>query len=145
MTNYQVCYYRELENQRASRDPKLTLDLVDIAHAAVSETLQTGLPISAFANQLAALLTGSLDLTWKDDGPGVGRELRRSYSNIHGRFFARAYLEKCEGVRYLIPIERNPFSFADYVVRLRRGQRGDMPDWVACDSSRLVIAEAKGT
>ena len=145
MTNYQVCYYRELENQRASRDPKLTLDLVDIAHAAVSETLQTGGPRSAFYNQLRAFLTGKQDLIWKGDGPGIGRELRRSYSNIHGRFFARAYLEKCEGVSNLIPIEGNHFRFADYVVRLRDGQKGDMPDWVGWDSSGLVVAEAKGT
>ena len=145
MKKYQVCYYRELENQRASRDPKLTLDLIDIAHAAVSETLQTGGPRSAFYNQLRTFLTGSKHLIWKDDGPGIGRELRRSYSNIHGRFFARAYLEKCEGVRHLIPIEGNHFRFADYVVRLRDGQKGDMPDWVGWDSSRLVVAEAKGT
>ena len=145
MTNYQVCYYREFENQRASRDPKLKLDLVDIAHAAVSETLQTGGPRSAFYNQLRAFLTGKRDLIWKGDGPGIGRELRRSYSNIHGRFFARAYLEKCEGVRNLIPIEGNPFRFANYVVRLRDGQKGDMPDWVGWDSSGLVVAEAKGT
>ena len=145
MTNYQIHCYRKLENPSASQHQKRPLDLYDIAHAAILETLQTGLPISEFSNQLAALLTGSQDLIWKDNGPGVGRELRRSYSNIHGRFFARAYLEKYEDVRYLIPIEGNDFSFAGLKIRLRDGQKGDMPDWIGWDSSGLVVAEAKGT
>ena len=72
--------------------------------------------------------------------------MRRAYSNIHGRVFARAYLEKCEGVLCLLPIEGNPFGFADQtVVRLRDGQRGDMPDWVGWDSTGIVVVEAKGT
>ena len=145
MTNYQVRYHRKPEKPSASQHPNLPLDLYDLAHAAISETLQTGGPISAFANQLAALLTVSRDLIWKGYGPGVGRELLRSYSNIHGRFFARAYLEKYEGVYNLIPIEGNHFSFADLVVRLRDGQSGDMPDWLGLDSFGMVVAEAKGT
>lgn len=145
MTNYQVRYYREPPCPIASRHQKLPLDLFDLAHAAVSETLLTGGPSSAFSNQLAAFLTGKQDLTWKGNGPGVGRELRRSFSNIHGRFFARAYLETHEDVRHLTPIEGNKCQFAGLDVRLRDGQKGDMPDWVGLDSSGLVVAEAKGT
>lgn len=54
-------------------------------------------------------------------------------------------MEKCEGVRRLIPIEGNNFSFANRVVRLRDGQKGDMPDWVGFDSTGMVVAEAKGS
>ena len=145
MTNYQVRYCHKPEKPSASPRQKISFDLYDIAHAAVSETLQTSGPISGFANQLAALLTGSQDLIWKGNGPGVGREMRRAYSNIHGRVFARAYLEKYGRVRFLLPIEGDHFSFANRVVRLRDGQKGDMPDWVGLDSSGLVVAEAKGT
>ena len=144
MTNYEVHCYRKPEEPSALQHWKCSLDLYDLAYAAIVETSQTGLPISAFANQLAALLTGSQDLIWKGSGPGVGREMRRSYSNIHGRVFARAYLEKYEKVRNLIPIEGSPFNFADRVVRLRDGQSGDMPDWVGSDPSGMVVAEAKG-
>lgn len=54
-------------------------------------------------------------------------------------------MEKFEGVVHLLPIEGNCFPFADQtVVRLRDGQKGDMPDWVGWDSSGIVVAEAKG-
>ena len=145
MTTYEVHCYQKNEKPSVSQHLELPLDLYDLAHATISETLHTGGPISSFANQLAALLTGSPDLIWKGNGPGVGRELRRSYSNIHGRFFARAYLEKYESVYNMIPIEGNHFSFADLVVRLRDGQSGDMPDWLGLDSFGMVVAEAKGT
>ena len=144
MTAYQVHCYQKIEKASVWQHLELPLDLYDLAHAAISETLHTGGPISSFANQLAALLTEGQDLIWKGNGPGVGRELRRSYSNIHGRFFARAYLEKYERVRHLIPIEGNQFNFANLQVRLRVGQKGDMPDWIGLDSSGLVVAEAKG-
>lgn len=146
MTNYRVLYYRKPACSSSSQHPTVTFDLVDLAHAAVSETLTSGGPISAFSNQLGAFLTAKQDLTWKGNGPGIGRELRRSYSNIHGRIFARAYLEKCEGVVRLVPIEGNHFRFGNKtIVRLKDGQKGDMPDWVGWDSSGIVVAEAKGT
>lgn len=146
MTNYNIHYYRKPGCSSSLQHPPVTLDLVDLAHAAVSETLISGGPISGFSNQLSAFLTAKQDLTWKGSGPGIGRELRRSYSNIHGRIFARAYLEKSEGVVRLVPIEGNYFSFAGTIeVRLRDGQKGDMPDWLGCDSSGIVVAEAKGT
>lgn len=113
-----------------STKTKLTLDLLDLAHASISELG----------------LTGDRMLTWRGGGPGLGRELRRAYSNIHGRIFARSYLEANEDVNGLLPIEGNNFSFVPgALVRLRNGKRGDMPDWIGWTATELIVAEAKGT
>ena len=124
----------------------LGLDLLDLAHASISEVGLTGGPISSLVSMYEALLTDDTMLTWRGRGPGLGRELRRSYSNIHGRIFARSYLEVNEGVSGLLPIEGNHFSFArSAVVRIRDGEKGDMPDWIGWNETEYIVAEAKGT
>ncbi|TBX18508.1 hypothetical protein TK43_16795 [Roseovarius sp. JS7-11] len=146
MSTKKVRYFRDPTHPHLSASSQLSLDLMDLAHAEISEIAATGGPVSAFSSRYEALLTSDTVLTWRGNGPGAGRELRRSYSNIHGRVFARAYLEKIERVRGLIPIEGSYFQFApSTVVRLRDDEKGDMPDWIGWDASNFIVAEAKGT
>ena len=146
MTARNVRHYRTPNPPGMSSDSSLSLDLLDLAHASISEVGLTGGPVSPFVSTYEALLTGDSMLKWRGRGPGLGRELRRSYSNIYGRIFARSYLETNEGVRGLLPIEGNYCSFGQRaVVRLRDGESGDMPDWIGWDTNDFVIAEAKGT
>jgi hypothetical protein len=128
------------------RPSRIDIELLDVAHAAISETLQSGGPASAILGQLEAFLAPSQYMVWKGDGPGLGRELKRSYSNIHGRYFGRYYLEKHESVFGLVPIEGSYFAFGPHaVVRLKDGEKGDMPDWVGWNADGFVVAESKGT
>ena len=146
MSTREVRYYREPNTPQMSSEELLTLDLLDLAHANISEVGVTGGPVSPFVSMFEILLTKKPMLTWRGRDPGMGRELRRSYSNIHGRIFARAYLETNESVKGLLPIEGNDFYFAQgAAVHLRDGENGDMPDWIGWNSSGYIVAEAKGT
>ena len=122
------------------------IQLLDLAHAAVCETLATGGPVGGMLGQFTALLTEGPWLIWRGDGPGIGRELRRSFSNIHGRYFARCYLETSEDVLGLLPIEGKEMRIDNsIVVRKKPGSVGDMPDWIGWTDNGLIIAEAKGS
>ena len=141
-------YYREPKKPNMTRETPLTLDFLDLAHANISEAgaTATGVPVTTFVSMFDAFLTSNSLLTWQGRGPGMGRELRRSYSNIHGRIFARSYLEKFEKVQGLLPIEGNDFQFGhDAVVHLREDENGDMPDWIGWSATNYIVAEAKGT
>ena len=87
------------------------------------------------------------DLVWKGSGPSKGRELKRAFSNILGRYFARAYLETHEGVSELLSIEGKIMSICNDRFRVRRvpAMKGNMPDWIGWTSNGFVIAEAKGS
>ena len=92
------------------------------------------------------LVSGTRELRWRSDGLGIGRELRRSFSNIFGRFLARYYLQEKETVLELLPIEGDKFRFSPNMrVEKKAGENGDMPDWIGWTSTGLVIAEAKGS
>lgn len=124
------------------------IDLLELARSAALETLQSGLGARSWTNLFSDLLVPSLPkLIWQERGLGVGRELRRSYSNILGRFLARCYLETVEGVSNLVPIDGDNFAIphTNLAVRRRKGVRGDLPDWVGRLGVVPVIAEAKGS
>src|SRR6266478_3850176 len=62
-------------------------DLDQVELAALRETFQTTLganPFSAFIS--AFLVPYSASLIWLGDGPGVGREMRRTFSALFSRF-----------------------------------------------------------
>ena len=146
MNKREVRFYRDPNKSNMSSQSRLELELLDIAHANISEAGVIGGPTTIFASMFEELVTNDPLLTWRGRGPGIGRELRRSYSNIHGRILARTYLEKFEGVEGLMPIDGNGFVFEqNSIVCLRDGEKGDMPDWVGWDPKGYVIAEAKGT
>jgi hypothetical protein len=120
-------------------------DLDQVELAAFRETLQTTLganPFSAFISGFLVPYSGSL--IWLGEGPGVGREMRRAFSALFGRFFARAYLSDCHNLVWFAPL-----NGPDHVVRERlrvrsRGSRQDLPDWICASRAHLALAEAKG-
>ena len=120
-------------------------DLDQVELAAFRETLQTTLganPFSAFISGFLVPYSGSL--IWLGEGPGVGREMRRAFSALFGRFFARAYLSDCHNLVWFAPL-----NGPDHVVRERlrvrsRGSRQDFPDWICASRAHLALAEAKG-
>ncbi|TGT53504.1 hypothetical protein EN813_047485 [Mesorhizobium sp. M00.F.Ca.ET.170.01.1.1] len=90
-------------------------------------------------------MTSTSELRWRDHGVGRGRELKRSFSNILGRFVARHYLEGREKLLDLVPIDGDQFKLGRLIVRRKTGHTGDLPDWIGCTASELVIGEAKGS
>ncbi|MCC8955035.1 hypothetical protein H8B02_16785 [Bradyrhizobium sp. Pear77] len=72
--------------------------------------------------------------------------MRRAFSGLFGRFFARAYLERYYGFACFSPIDGNPTAISKRMRVARLPGRGsELPDWVCGGPKRLAIAEAKGT
>lgn len=88
-----------------------------------------------------------LQLRWRHNGPGIGRDARLAYSSLLGRYMARAYLTESEGVRILVPLDAAKRALADspYVIHKDPPSRGLEADWIGFDDNQIVIAEAKGT
>ncbi len=83
-------------------------------------------------------------LTWRCD-LGTGAEMRRAYSGLYGRYFARALLASVLGFTDFIPLERNRTNINGGVT-VNRVANGDIPDWIAWDpqGKGYVLGEAKG-
>lgn len=147
MTERKLYFYRSLPHspRRLNRPGCIRIPFDELALAAAKETLITGLSAGAWVSFFENQLNDTRQLIWLGDGLGRGGELRRSFSNILGRIFARWYLQSREGVRALIPIERAGSPITPFLrVDRKRGESGDMPDWIGCTRSHLVLAEAKG-
>jgi hypothetical protein len=118
-----------------------------VARCAMGEILQTGPksgPMSALFETL--LVAGTTQLVWKGRGPGRGIEMRRAFSGLFGRFFARAYLQRYHGFTWFAPIDGTP-TYLSKNVRVRRKTRAssELPDWVCARPGELAVAEAKGS
>ena len=87
-----------------------------------------------------------LKLRWAGKGPGIDRDARVAYSSLLGRFVARAHLTTDLGVRVLVPLDvaKTALESVGYWIRTKQGDPGYRADWIGCDHSGLVIAEAKG-
>jgi hypothetical protein len=119
------------------------LDQVELA--ALRETLQTSLgpnPFSAFIRNF--LVTYSEWLKWWGDGPGIGREMRRTFSGLFGRFFARAYLSDCHGFVWFTPLDGRAQDLAPRLRVSSIGRGRHLPDWICAGRNGLALAEAKG-
>jgi hypothetical protein len=78
--------------------------------------------------------------------PGRGVEMRRAFSGMFGRFFARAYLGRYHDFTWFAPINGDPTYFSPRVRVTRAGSaRVDMPDWLCAGPGKLAIGEAKGS
>ena len=90
---------------RSNRHGPHALSLWRAALSASEETLQTGFMSVAwqnlFRNQLSQ--TDRVWLRWKDD-LGSSAEIRRAYSALYGRFFARAVLSSNLTLSSFIPL-----------------------------------------
>src|SRR5689334_19074871 len=107
-----------------------SFSLWDAALAAAEETLQgRSLAYPWFDLFRASLSRQDLRRFRWDGDFGNSAEIRRAYSGLYGRFFARAVLESRLNVTDLTPLGRNGvrLSNGDRVVRIAKG---DIPDWV---------------
>ena len=121
----------------------------DVGNAAARETLVTATPQMAaiWTDLFRSMMTSDRELRWREDGPGVGRDARIAFSGLLGRYFARAHLVGCEGVRLLVPLDtaKRWLRGTPYRIAKSPRTRGLEADWIGLDSNGLVIAEAKGT
>ena len=121
----------------------------DIGNAAARETLVTATSQMAaiWTDLFQNMVTAERELRWREDGPGIGRDARIAFSGLLGRYFARAHLVGCEGVRVLVPLDTVKRRLVGTPYRIGKSPRGRglEADWVGLDRNGLVIAEAKGT
>jgi len=122
------------------------LSLWRAALAAAEETVH-GAPIAAawlqlFASHLSS--SESRQLRWRDD-LADSTEMRRTFSGLYARYFARALLASELGITYLIPLDRDVTQIGGGVT-VTRVDGGDIPDWIGWDTRAggYVLAEAKG-
>ena len=127
------------------------LALTALGNAAARETLVTATRHMAaiWTSLFEDLLVSGPEFRWGEDGPGIGRDGRIAYSSLLGRYVARAYLTRSEGVQVLVPVDVAKRRLDGTACSIRKdppGTRGLEADWVGVDKGgRLVIAEAKGT
>jgi hypothetical protein len=125
----------------------IPINLMWVAAAAAEETLQ-GSPLARAWLDLFSAQLSSYDkywLRWRGD-LAESSELRRAYSGLYGRFFARALLQQHLGFTSFISLQRNGLKVGS-AVEVERISAGDIPDWIAWSPThqRHVLAEAKGS
>lgn len=125
----------------------IPINLMWVAAAAAEETFQ-GSPLarawlSLFRSQLSS--GDKYWLCWRGD-LAESSELRRAYSGLYGRFFARALLQQHLGFTSFLSLQRNGLK-VNSAVEVERTSAGDIPDWIAWSPThqRHVLAEAKGS
>ncbi len=123
------------------------INLWRVAHAAALETLQ-GAPLvhswlSLFRSHLSQREPRLL--RWGGDF-AESAEMRRAYSGLYGRFFARALLSHHLSITRFVSLKRDGISLHNSI-SVDRNTNGDIPDWLGWDArrSRFVLAEAKGS
>ena len=122
------------------------LNLWWAALAASDETIQGGPLAPAWLGLFEAHLSGSemAMLRWRGH-LGESAEMRRAYSGLYGRYFARAVLAAELGVTLFLSLQTNETPIPGGVT-VSRVDDGDIPDWIAWDpgARRHVLCEAKG-
>ncbi|MNS09574.1 hypothetical protein D3C72_410620 [compost metagenome] len=122
------------------------LDIDNVARCGWGEILQTAPASTSLFGFLEDLLAPGPSLTWQAQGPGRGTEMRRAFSGLFGRFFARAYLQEHHGFVWFTAIDGNDFHLSPrWRVRRKPGASTEMPDWICAKPGGLAIAEAKGS
>lgn len=145
--SYRWTQHRVFDEQGNDKSGLAAISLWRVARAAAEETLQ-GAPLVAAWLKLFATQLSEFDtywLRWRGD-LAESAELRRAYSGLYGRFFARALLEHHLGLSSFISLKRNGISIPGSAMVVRT-HRGDIPDWIAWDERnlRFVLGEAKGS
>jgi len=123
------------------------ISLLAVARAAAEETLQgspmAGAWLKLFRTQISE--DDNYWLRWRSD-LAESAELRRAYSGLYGRFFARSLLTSHLGLSRFLSLKRNGIEILGSI-RVERNAKGDIPDWIAWDdrNTRFVLCEAKGS
>ena len=126
------------------------ISLSRAALCAAEETIQG----SPFASAWLRLFQDHLStcepsmLRWRGN-LGSSSEVRRAYSGLYGRYFARALLAGELGITDFIPLDLPHETYRKRnfgAVTVCRVSKGDVPDWIAWDPRRPghVLCEAKG-
>lgn len=136
---------RTVDGAGASHVVLHALNLWWIAAAASEETVQGTAMASAFLDLFDGHLS-TIDTTWlrwRDD-LATSAEMRRAYSALYGRFFARGMLQHVQGITNFTPLHTNMTKVG--TVTVARIEDGDIPDWIAWDPAAMahVLGEAKG-
>ena len=145
--SYRLTHIRIKGPKQVSRPAtEQPLSLWWVALAAAEETLQ-GRPLAPewlrlFSNHLST--SEPKKLRWGGD-LAESAELRRAYSALYGRFFARALLASQLGFTDFVPLKTKITTLPGGTT-ITRTKRGDIPDWVAWDpqTKNYVLCEAKG-
>lgn len=125
---------------------EVPFELDEVARCAWNEILQTAPSSTSLFAFLEDLLAPGRDLVWKDKGPGRGTEMRRSFSGLFGRFFARAYLELHHDFVWFAAIDGDNFPLSqNWRVSRKPRAHTELPDWVCARAGELAIGEAKGS
>ncbi len=144
---YRWTRHRVFDSAGNDKNGLSAISLLGVARAAAEETLQGSPLVSAwlklFSTQVS--LDDSYWLRWRGD-LAESAELRRAYSGLYGRFFARALLTHHLGLTRFLSLKRNGLAILGSV-HVDRQVPGDIPDWIAWDdqASRFVLCEAKGS
>jgi hypothetical protein len=121
-------------------------DIDEVAHCAWNEILQTAPRSTSLFAFLEELLEPGPNLVWRDKGLGRGTEMRRSFSGLLGRFFARAYLELHHDFVWFPAIDGDKFHLSpNWRVSRKSRSHTEMSDWICAHAGELAIGEAKGS
>lgn len=135
-----------LRTPRGHPMTRVSLDIAEVARCAWNEILQTAPQSTSLFGFLEDLLEPGPNLVWSDGGPGRGTEMRRSFSGLFGRFFARAYLEQHHDFVWFTAIDGDNFHLSpSWRVSRKPGSQTEMPDWICARPGELAIGEAKGS
>ena len=135
------------DDPKPGEEVELSVDAIEAA--GVREVLQTPGAVLGSWSLLDALLAKCDEFRFLEP-LGQAREVKVALSGLFGRFVARAYLERYMGLHYFAHLGGEEIELGGRLgvrVARRRGQEGDLPDWVACaeDLTKLTVAEAKGS
>jgi hypothetical protein len=92
----------------------MQFDIDQVAACAWSEILQSAPGAQALAGLFEGLLEPGSNLLWQANGPGRGTEMRRAFSGMFGRFFARAYLQLDQGYSWFNPIDGDDYRLSPH-------------------------------
>lgn len=125
----------------------LTFDMAEVAAPAMEEVLRTAVGVVSLHALLEEFLVpamgGASALTWRGDGIGVDVEMKRGFSGILGRFFARWCLQTHHGLTDFVPINGEGLIVSQNLV-VRSMREFYLPDWICIWSNgRPVLAESR--
>ena len=143
---YRLTHLRLVDSESTSNfTGRRPVSLWRAALSAAEETLHGG-PLATSWLQLFRAhlsLSDTEMLRWRGD-LGGNAEMRRVYSALYGRYFARALLGSELGITDFISLDGD--ILLPNGVRVIRIDRGDIPDWIAWDprAGAYILGEAKG-
>ncbi len=145
--NYRWARHRVLDSAGVDKTGYSAISLIAVALAAAEETLQGSPLVSAWLKLFSAQLSqdDAYWLRWRGDF-AESAELRRAYSGLYGRFFARTLLTQHLGLSRFLSLKRSGLNIPGSISVVRKAS-GDIPDWIAWDerNARFVLCEAKGS